>query len=290
MSDVFMVLPPNILRRAEDVIAKKFPEIALRPHHTHAEMDEHFSHYFGREEYTAELTVSAYPQALYRAADSDLFAEMPAELPPIRPELAELGLAEAPAYVKVIGVVPVVLIHNTGIADPPGSWQDLSKERWWGNVVAPPHDTPLPALFRYYMESNFGNDGASAADALHPELYPLDINKYVDEGRFQAGLAIPAFGRNFRLGSGAMVWPTEGAVAVPVMAFLRKDAAPPAKQLLAYLLSPEFQEFMSTDGLICPVLQEAPLFLELVQNQFRFIWAGWDAAIEVGGQLARKTN
>ena len=84
--------------------------------------------------------------------------------------------------------------------------------------MAPPHDTPLPALFRHYMESNFGKDGAAAADALHPELYPLDINKYVDEGRYQVGLAIPAFGRSFRLGSGAMVWPAEGAVAIPTMA------------------------------------------------------------------------
>jgi len=288
MSDVFMVLPPNILRRAEDVITKKFPEIELRPHHTHAEMDEHFSHYFGRAEFTADLTVSAYPQALFRAAGSNLFTEMPSDLPPLRAELIELGLGEAPAYVKVIGVVPVVMIHNTGIDDPPASWRDLSRERWWGNVVAPPHDTPLPALFRYYMESNFGSDGASAADALHPELYPLDINKYVDEGRFHVGLVIPAFGRNFRLGSGAMVWPAEGAVAVPLLAFLRKDADPKAVLLLEYLLSPEFQGFMSNDGLICPALQEAPLFKELEENQFRFIWAGWDAATKLGGRLAEK--
>ena len=146
MSDAFLVMPPNILRRAEDIVAKKFPEIELRPHHTHAEMDEHFSHYFGKKEFTADLTISAYPQALYRAADSDLFADLSLNLPPLRPELAEQGLGEAPAYVKVIGVVPVVMIHNTGITDPPGSWKDLSNERWWGSVVAPPHDTPLPAL------------------------------------------------------------------------------------------------------------------------------------------------
>ena len=46
MSDAFLVIPPNILRRAEDVISKKFPEIELRAHHTHAEMDEHFSRIF----------------------------------------------------------------------------------------------------------------------------------------------------------------------------------------------------------------------------------------------------
>lgn len=289
MSDAFLVMPPNILRRAEDIISKKFPEIELRPHHTHAEMDEHFSHYFGKGEFTADLTLSAYPQALAGAAKSALFADMPSDLPPLRTELAGLGLGEAPAYVKVIGVVPVVMIHNTEVADPPGSWKDLSNQRWWGNVVAPPHDTPLPALFRYYMESNFGSDGASAADALNPELYPLDINKYVDEGLYQVGLVIPAFGRNFRQNSGAMVWPAEGAVAVPLMAFLRKDAAPPAKRLLEYLLSLEFQEFISKDGLICPALQEAPLFPELMENQFRFIWAGWDAAADLGGELAAKT-
>jgi ABC-type Fe3+ transport system substrate-binding protein len=287
MSNAFLVLPPNILRRSEDIITKKFPEIELRAHHTHAEMDEHFSHQFGKAEFTADLTISAYPQALYSAADSDLFADMPSDLPPLRPELAELGLGEAPAYVKVIGVVPVVMIHNTEVADPPNSWEDLSNKRWWGNVVSPPHDTPLPALFRYYMESNFGSDGASAADALHPELYPLDINKYVDEGRFQVGLVIPAFGRNFRLGSGTMVWPAEGAVAVPMMAFLRKDAAPPVRQLLEYLLSLEFQEFMSNDGLICPAVQEAPLFQELLENQSRFIWSGWDAAADIGDHLAK---
>jgi hypothetical protein len=70
------------------------------------------------------------------------------------------------------------------------------------------------------------------------------------------------------------------------MAFLRKDAAPPAKRLLEYLLSLEFQEFISRDGLICPAIPEAPLFTELIENQSRFIWSGWAAAADLGRQLA----
>ncbi|KMY66236.1 hypothetical protein AAU61_17265 [Desulfocarbo indianensis] len=289
MKDAFLIFPPNVMRRAESEIAARFPEIELKPHHTHSEMDEYFSQYFGDPEQTADLTLTAYPQALWALESaSSLFAEMPPELPPLRPELAALGLDQGPAQMKVIGVVPVVIIHNAGLSDPPGSWEELSKERWWGKVVAPPHDTPLPALFRHYMEKHFGQAGSAAADALVPELYPLDINKAVDEGRHQAGLVIPAFGRTFRQGQGSMVWPREGAVAVPIMAFLRKDASPEARGLLEHLLSVDFQNFLSVDGLICPVTPEAQAFPELLENQFRFLWAGWQAAAAVGGGLASK--
>lgn len=287
MKDAFLTFPPNVLRRAESEIAALFPEIDLKPHHTHGEMDDYFSNIFGDPEQTADITLTAYPQALPAAAASNLFADMPAELPPLRSELAELGLDQAPPYVKVIGVAPVVLIYHTGISDPPRSWEDLSKERWWGKVVSPPHDTPIPAFFRYYMETHFGDAGSAAADALNPELYPLDINKAVDENRYQAGLVIPAFGRNFRSDSGAMVWPREGAVAAPLMAFVRRDADPAVHRLLEYLLSAEFQNFISCDGLICPCLQEAKAFPELIENQFSFLWAGWAAAAAVGENLTK---
>lgn len=290
MSDVFMVLPPNVVRRTDSEVNRLFPAVQLRPHHTHGEMDRYFSLEFGRPEFTADLTVSAYPQALAAAAASDIFAPRPGDLPPLRPELARAGLGDAPPEVIIIGVVAVIFIHHLGLTSPPRAWGDLTKDEYLGKVVTPPHDTPMPALFRHYLEAHYGQRGAAAADALHAELYPLDINKAVDEGRYAVGMAIPAFGRTFRNASARMVWPAEGAVAVPVMAFLRRDASPDARRVLDYLLSDPYQDYLSTTGLICPAVASAPPFDELKENQWRLLYSGWEAYARVGGQLAQAVH
>jgi ABC-type Fe3+ transport system substrate-binding protein len=148
----------------------------------------------------------------------------------------------------------------------------------------------MPALLRHYLEAHYGEKGKAAADALHAELYPLDINKEVDEGTYAVGLAIPAFGRTFRKNSARMIWPDEGAVAVPMMAFLRKDAQEGPRQVLEYLYSNEYQTYLSTTGLVCPVVSEAPPFEELKENDWRFLYSGWEAMTHVGRELAEGVN
>ena len=284
MSSAFIVLPPNVVRKAHSDLEAMLPELRLVSHNTHGELDQYFSHQFGQPEHTHDLTVTAYPSAM--APDKNLetsgvFQPLPDHLPPLRPDLAALGLSEPSPYFRVLGVVPLIFIHHQDLEPAPGSWEDLCDPALHGRVVCPPHDTPMPALSQLFLGQLFGPQGLAAAQAMKAEMYPLDINKAVDQGDYAAGLVIPAFARNFRSGGGVMVWPREGAVAIPILVLLKKNASLEALEALDHLFSPQFQEFLSLSGVLAPALAGVPLPPEL-EPPHQLLWLGWQAMAELG--------
>lgn len=288
MSSAFVVLPPNVVRKATSDLEKTLPGLNLVPHNTHGELDRYFADDFGTPYLTHDLTVTAYPAAVAPAkniAGSGLFRPMPDHLPPMRPMLTDQGMAEPNAFIKVIAFVPLVYIHHKSLQPPLESWEDLCSPVLHGKVVCPPLDTPMPALSRAFLTELYGEKGLAAATAFRPEMYPLDINKAVDDGQYLAGLVIPSFGRTFRNNGGVMVWPSEGAVAIPLMAMLKKDAGDEALQALDYLLSEEFQDFLGNSGVLIPVREGASLPPE-AQPPRKIIWPGWEKLTNLGEQAA----
>ena len=278
MSSAFVVLPPNVVRKTLSELSAMLPGLHLVPHNTHGELDQYFAREFGDPEVTHDLTVTAYPAALAPEVGLDssgVFEPLPSHLPPMRPELQSLGMAEPNRYMRVVAVVPLIFIHHKSLTPPPQSWQDLCHPSLRGKVVCPPNDTPMPALSRAFLGQLYGGQGREAAQDFKAEMYPLDINKAVDQGQYLAGLAIPAFGRNFRDKGGAMVWPKEGGVAIPIVAMLKKGAGADALEALDHLFSPQFQEFLSLSGVLYPVLAGTPLPPEM-EPPARLLWLGWE--------------
>ncbi len=288
MTDIQLAIPPNIVRKTTGDLKAMFPGIVVRPHQTHPEMEAFFADEFGKEDKTAHLTLTAYPSALARLAESggdSVFAETPAGLPPMRPELARAGLREENLFYRVVAAITLVIVSNKRTRPFPEGWADLCHEDIRDRVVIPPEETPAPALYAYYMEKFMGPRGAEAASRVRKKMLPQDINNAVDTGQYMAGMVFPAFARTFRHGNAAMVWPKEGALTLPLLAFLKKDAPEQAREILKYILGKEYQSFLAGNGLFCSVRDDVDFFEEMIENQCRINWMGWP---DYRGMASRK--
>ncbi|MBE9573392.1 MAG: ABC transporter substrate-binding protein [Proteobacteria bacterium] len=283
MNDIMLGLPPNILRKTISDIEKMFPEMKILPHKTHKEAGEYFTRLFGRHETTLQdlpdIIITAYPEVVGNKdwiKKSCYFQTMPEYLPPLRSDLAQMGFFEPTVYFKVITLAPLVIVYNKNVEKPPSSWQDLLDERFFGKIICPPEDTPVPNIYRFYLRHFFGERAEGTIKNTTYKSYPLDINKEVDEGVYQAGFVPPAFARSSRGGNVVLCWPNEGALAVPIVAMMRKGACAEAEKVLDYLLSFEYQDFISQTGGLVPVREGVAFFGEMKKANGKLLWAGWD--------------
>ncbi|MBG0775902.1 MAG: ABC transporter substrate-binding protein [Desulfovibrionaceae bacterium] len=278
MNDVYLAVAPNILRKTVGEMERRFPTLNALPPSTHLEMFRN-AEAMGRPGGmpVPDLTVTAYPSLAdtLLAGGHGLFEPLPADLPPMRAELRELGMAEPSAFLRVVAVVPVLLIHNLAV-DPPRRWADLCRPPYRDSLAVPPLDTPMPALFDAMMTVLCGEESGRVRAAKDTRFCPLDINKQVDLGNFAAGLSIPAFARTFRNDGAAMVWPEPGAWAVPMFACARRGCSPAALDFLRYLLSEEYQTYLSLTGCLVPVREGVEFFPEMRAAGGKMLWAGWE--------------
>ncbi len=280
MIDLHLAVPPNIARKTADDLRKNFPQLDIRPHQTHAEMDDFFRREFGKPEQTADLTLTAYPWALSRLVAMDdpgqVFAPMPRTLPALRSDLAELGLAEINPYYRVTSLVCFVFIAHKDVSPFPLSWADLCEEDICDAVAVPPEATPAFALYSYFQNKFNGRKGQEAAQRANTSLLPQEINLAVDAGKFKAGVLLSAFGRMFRHGNARTVWPKEGALALPLLAFIKKDVPQEVLNVLHTLFSPSFQHVLAGNGGLVPVHADVDFPSEVTENNCHIEWMGWE--------------
>jgi hypothetical protein len=276
---IHLAIPPNIIRKSMADITRDFPEVVIRSPQTHPEMDVFFQTAFGKEEATADLTVTAYPDALKSAraqGEDTIFRSLPTDLIPMRSILVNIGYKEPDPFFKVIAVVTMLIIYHQAVTPAVSGWCDLCREDLIGAMVIPPDNTPAPAVYACYMERICGKRGKEAAEKVNARLLPQDINTAVDSGEYKAGMVFPAFARTFRKGHAIKVWPREGAITLPLLAFIKKKAPKEAEDILRYLLGEAYQTFISKSGLFLPVRPKIPLFEEMIHGNDRLHWLGWD--------------
>ncbi len=148
----------------------------------------------------------------------------------------------------MVAAVTLMIIYHKRVDPPPQGWTDLCREDLAGEVVIPPYNTPAPALYVHCMGSLFGEKGKTAAARAHAKLFPQDINQYVDAGVYKAGMVFPALARTFRLGMARAVWLREGAVVIPLLAFLKHGAGKEAVRALHALFSEKFKPLSRKAG------------------------------------------
>ena len=178
MTDIHLAVPPNILRKTADDLKVKFPDITIRPHQTHSEMEAFFAQDFGDPEKTADLTLAAYPSALANCmagVEGGIFQAMPEDLPKLCPYLARAGFTESTPFYRVVAVVTLVFIANRQVEPFPKSWRELCGQSLQDRVVIPPGETPAPALYAYYMGKIFpGNRPQGCPGSSSDTFTPAD--------------------------------------------------------------------------------------------------------------------
>lgn len=287
---IYLAFAPNIMRRIREDITVKFPEAKLDAPNIHSEMFS-FASEFGQGPIPG-LTVSAYPQVVLHAsalAAAGRFAKPDASLPPLRDEFVKIGMTPPVDELRIVGIVPGILAASSSLSHKLEDWADLCDPDFPGPIGCLPADTPFPYLIEAVFRDIAGDSAENLFGKLDIKSNPLDINKRIASGELTASLIIPAFARTFRSGSGSMVWPKSGALAIPLMACLAADAAPVAHEILAYLLSEEFQRVVLWDGVIAPVIPGVPGFEELEENGWNFFWPGWDCFCSVADTMYKIT-
>ena len=281
---LYLAMAPNIMRKTISDLAQLAPELLNLGNPTHAEMLA-FSNTYATTNDIPDLTVCAYPQYVknvLRAGGEGKLERMPEDLPPMRKELAALGMTEPCPYLRVICFIPFIISVNRHVTPPITDWKDLCREDICRRVAIPPIDTPLPDFFAAMMTATFGDLAKEVIAHADTRFTPLDINKEIDAGNFAAGVSIPAFSRTFRDNNGQMVWPASGAWAVPLSVSLRRNPHPQALEVMRYLLSEEYQSFMSTTGNLIPVIDDVPWPSDMVERNGHLQWPGWESLLALG--------
>ncbi len=287
---VYLALPPNIMRRARETIRARWPGVEIGIPDIHSEMFT-FASSFGHLGQTGELpalTVTAYPQMALHAgklARQGLLDLPGRTLPPLREEFAALGLTPPVPHLRVVAVVPGVLAASAGLARPLNDWADLCAPDFPGLIGCPPADTPMPYLLRAVLGGLYGASARGLFNRLDTSSNPIDINKRIAQNELSAAVIIPGFARAFRGGSGRMIWPASGALAIPLSACLAAGASVAAHEILAFLLSEEFQGSMLRDGALAPVISGITGFAELEERNWKLYWPGWELFLRVAEDM-----
>jgi ABC-type Fe3+ transport system substrate-binding protein len=275
-------MPPNIMRRVREDISRLWPRVRLGKTDIHEEMNA-FASNFGQGSLPS-LSITAYPQVVLHALDlarQGRLARPDPGLPPLREEYARIGLAAPLEEVRIVAVAIGVLAAEASLAPRLKDWADLCSPDFPGPVGCPPRDTPLPYLTEALLRKAAGDGAARLLSLLDTASNPLDINKRLGRGELKAALIIPAFARTFREGGARMIWPASGALAIPLVACLAAQAPPEAHEILAWMLSEEFQRDIVVEGVIAPVRAGVIGFEELEENSWNLFWPGWELMLEV---------
>ncbi|GEM_PF-1311992 len=282
MSNLLLGLPPNVYRKTASDIVLKFPGVNVIPPRTHQEDHEFMQELFCERtrpcDRYPDIIISPDPEVHGNhkwIEESGYFEEFNST-----PQKLSLYLSSyiepAPCRcVTIIGVIPVIIIFNKNSGVSVSSWSDLYNVAQKGRIVTPPEDTPLPDIYRYYIRKVLGDKAPLVFEKTDHLLYPLDINKAVDEGRYDAGVLIPAFSRNSRLGNIRTCYPAEGIIGLPVAVLQRKGRSKITDGIVDYFLSDEYQEFLSSSGDMIPVSGNVSL-PEGITADTTLIWEGWE--------------
>jgi ABC-type Fe3+ transport system substrate-binding protein len=279
---VNMAMPPNIMRRVREDVARLWPEVEIGVPDTHEEMYDLASR-FGTETIPS-LTITAYPQMTLRALDlarQGRLARPAAALPPLREEYGRIGLTSPLEELRIVAVATGVLAAHDTVAHRVRDWADICAPDFPGPVGCPPRNTPMPYLAEAVLRKALGDQAEHLLAVLDTASNPIDINKRLGRGELKAAIIIPAFARTFREGEARMIWPESGALAVPLMACLAAEAPVQAHEILDYLLSGTFQREVIVEGLIAPVRAGIAGFEELEESGWNLYWPGWNLAMDV---------
>ncbi len=291
---IYLALPPNIMRRARETISTRWPKVEIGIPGTHPEMFTFASSFrhLGQTGESPALTVTAYPQMARHAASlaRQGLLDLPSRnLPPLRDELAALGLSPPVPHLRVVAVVPGVLAASAELTHPLSDWASLCDPDFPGPIGCPPADTPMPYLLRAVLGELYGEAARGLFSKLDTSSNPIDINKRIAQNELSAAVIIPGFARAFRGGSGRMIWPASGALAIPLLACLSADAPVAAHEILAFLLSEEFQGPMLRDGALSPGISDVTGFAELEEHSWKLYWPGWELLLRVAGEMLQVT-
>lgn len=286
---VFLFVPINIGRNLQNLLKRKAPGTEFISPSSSVEELKYFEDVLTNpvKENLPELIVTLQPEVLKYFQDPELqdyYTQFSQEFPQLRSDLKQKGLDSTHPLIKPLLFAPIIMLVNKDIRNPPAKWEDLLQPRFNGRVLAPDIHTPVSIAFNFLMEGL--GDELIVKDFLQAMKYsglPFDVITGVNKGYYDAGLLPLPFAR-YSMGKNLeTVIPEEGAIILPELMFIRKDASEETLAIAHELFGRNIQRFFSQLGALIPVIEDIPVPVEIKQNM-KFYWKGW----EWYGQLATK--
>ncbi len=278
---IYLFVPINIGRNLESLLKRKAPNTEFITPASSSEERKYFEKLFAQPNKAdlPELIVTLQPDILKYFKNNALrqhFEEFGEVFPPLREDLKALHLYSSLPYVKPLLFVPIIMLVNKDLKQPPQSWSDLLDKRFHGKVLLPDVHTPVSVAFKALIRNM--KDGSSSEDSLNSLKYsglPFDVITGVNKGFYDVGILPLPFAR-YNMGKNLdTIIPQEGSMVLPQMMFLRKDASEETKAVAQDLFGKNIQRFFSQLGALIPSIEGIPLPVE-VKNNTQFYWQNWE--------------
>ncbi len=280
-SKIYLFVPINIGRNLESLLKRKAPNTEFITPSSSAEELKYFKNIFTNptEEKLPELIVTLQPEILKYFAKKEVqehFENFNTDYPALRKDLTDLNFDSTYFYVKPLLFVPLIMLINKDIKNPPASWNDLFEKRFRKKILLPGIQTPVSIAYNALMKNMKKNeDTESFFSSLKYSGLPFDVITGVNKGFYDVGILPLPFAR-YSMGKNLQTFiPSEGAIVLPQMMFIRKNASKETKEIAGDLLGKNIQRFFSQLGALIPVIEDIPFPVE-IKNNPNFYWENWE--------------
>ena len=280
-SKIFIFVPINIGRNLESLLKRKAPNTEFITPSSSSEELKYFADIFKNpvKEELPELIVTLQPNILKYFEKDEVrkhYVDFNNDFPILREDLDTLNLNSTMSFVKPLLYTPIIMLVNKDVKNPPKSWKELLDSRFNGKVLAPDAQTPVSIAFDFIMRDIA--DGDNTSEFFNEMKYsglPFDVITGVNKGYYDVGILPLPFAR-YNMGKNLeTLIPEEGAIVLPEMMFIRKDASPETIEVAKDLFGKNIQRFFSQLGALIPVIEEIPLPAEIKQ-EMNLYWKSWD--------------
>lgn len=218
--------------------------------------------------------------------------------PACHPLCRQAGLPDPLGAFRLFAVVPFVfLVDRERLAGRPlpQAWPDLLEAHWAGDIVmggqAPAPGQPLTEINDYLLMCLLAEHGPAGLRAYAANLGALEHNVRIARHFGSPGQGLGAVAvlpwlqaeMNPRRGRTQVVWPRDGALALPLGCLMAPGARERLAPLEAFLLGPDLAAQLARD--CYPPAQAAP---GAFPSGARLKWPGWD--LVRGQDLSRLTR
>lgn len=277
---VFIFVPINIGRNLQNLLKKKAPGTEIIAPLSSTEELRYFEEVFRNpvEKELPELVVTLQPDILKYFSNpklSDYYADFNSDFPALRDDLAVLHFQSTQPFTKPLFYVPIIMLVNKNLEKPPQKWSALLDKRFSGRIIAPDQYTPVSKAFKHIMQDIGGEkETAKCLAEMKYSGLPFDVITGVNKGYYDVGVLPLPFARYSMGNNIETIIPHDGAMVLPQMMFLKKNASDEAHAIARELFSSNIQRFFSQLGGLIPVIDNIPVPTELKQNM-NFLWKGW---------------
>ena len=192
------------------------------------------------------------------------------------------GFLDEKWILKPLFLMPLIIFYNTGVQNPPDSWESLMEPRFKGKILCTNENTPPASLFRKFYINHFGNKGKDFADnSVDYKGLPIDVNIAVGKGGYDIGIMPISFAKFSRNNSAAFCWPIEGALPLMQVIIMKNGCCDDSKKAADFLISEKVQQIFSKSAGFIPIIPDIASPEEFIKNNKKLLWNGWDSFIDM---------